>query len=131
MTRSRSKERLGPTSESRFVQVDIADRDAVFALCDHDDISVFHLASVLSGGGEADFDLALHVNLEGGRNVLETEAALRVITSLAHYPELHKVNPDVAASVRKGLAEQRLTVPRLGVTGSISRRLMGRTRSLS
>ncbi len=60
---------------------------------------------MLSGGGEADFDLALHVNLEGGRNVLETEAALRVITSLAHYPELHKVNPDVAASVRKGLAE--------------------------
>jgi nucleoside-diphosphate-sugar epimerase len=33
--------------------------------------SVFHLASVLSGGGEADFDLAVRVNLDGGRAVLE------------------------------------------------------------
>ena len=33
--------------------------------------SVFHLASVLSGGGELDFDLALRVNLDGGRAVLE------------------------------------------------------------
>jgi nucleoside-diphosphate-sugar epimerase len=32
---------------------------------------VFHLASVVSAGGERDFDLAVRVNLDGGRNVLE------------------------------------------------------------
>ncbi|HET9653567.1 MAG TPA: D-erythronate dehydrogenase [Usitatibacter sp.] len=33
--------------------------------------SVFHLASVVSGGAEADFDLGYRVNLDGGRNLLE------------------------------------------------------------
>jgi nucleoside-diphosphate-sugar epimerase len=50
---------------------DISDRDTVFGLVDRDDVSVFHLASVVSGGGELDFDLALRVNLTGGFNVLE------------------------------------------------------------
>ena len=50
---------------------DISDRDLVFGLIDRDDISVFHLASVVSGGGEKNFDLAMRVNLDGGRNVFE------------------------------------------------------------
>ena len=50
---------------------DISDAAAVRALVDRDDISVFHLASVVSGGGEKDFDLALRVNLTGGLNVFE------------------------------------------------------------
>jgi nucleoside-diphosphate-sugar epimerase len=50
---------------------DISDRDTVFSLVDRDDVSVFHLASVVSGGGEKDFDLAMRVNLDGGRHVLE------------------------------------------------------------
>jgi len=33
--------------------------------------SVFHLASVVSGGAEADFDLGYRVNLDGTRNLLE------------------------------------------------------------
>lgn len=52
---------------------DLSDRDRVFSLIDHDDddVSVFHLGSVMSGGGEADFDQALQVNLDGTRNILE------------------------------------------------------------
>ena len=50
---------------------DISDQEAVSGLIDRDDISVFHLASVVSGGGEKDFDLALRVNLDGGRHVME------------------------------------------------------------
>jgi nucleoside-diphosphate-sugar epimerase len=50
---------------------DIADPGEVAALVDRDDCSVFHLASVLSGGAEQDFDLALRVNLHGGLNALE------------------------------------------------------------
>ena len=50
---------------------DISDHRTVNDLIDRDDISVFHLASVVSAGGEQDFDLAMRVNLDGTRNVLE------------------------------------------------------------
>jgi D-erythronate 2-dehydrogenase len=50
---------------------DIGDTSQVKGLVDRDDISVFHLASVVSGGGEKDFDLAMRVNLTGGLNVFE------------------------------------------------------------
>ena len=50
---------------------DISDRDRIFGLIDRDDIRVFHLASVVSAGGEQDFDLAMRVNFDGGRNVLD------------------------------------------------------------
>lgn len=50
---------------------DISDAETVRTLIDRDDISVFHLASVVSGGGEKDFDLAMRVNLTGGLNVFE------------------------------------------------------------
>ena len=39
-----------------LVTGDISDRATVDRLIDRDDISVFHLASVVSGGGEKDFD---------------------------------------------------------------------------
>ena len=54
---------------------DISDKDTVAALVDRDDISVFHLASVVSAGGEKDFDLAMRVNLQGGLNILEAARA--------------------------------------------------------
>ena len=55
----------------RVVEGDIAQREQVTGLIDRDDLTVFHLASVVSGAGEQDFDLALSVNLEGGLNILE------------------------------------------------------------
>lgn len=58
-----------------IVAGDIGDRKTVFDLVDRDDIAVFHLASVVSAGGEQDFDLALRVNLDGGRNLLEAVRA--------------------------------------------------------
>ncbi len=54
-----------------IVTGDVADRNTVSALIDRDDISVFHLASVVSGEGERDFDLALRVNGDGARTVLQ------------------------------------------------------------
>ncbi len=65
----------GLDARVRVVTGDIADRDLVFGLIDRDDVSVFHLASVVSGGGELDFDLAIRVNLTGGLNVLEAARA--------------------------------------------------------
>lgn len=58
-----------------MVAGDISDRDTVMKLIDRDDISIFHLASVVSGQGEQDFDLAMQVNLDGGRNVFEAARA--------------------------------------------------------
>jgi nucleoside-diphosphate-sugar epimerase len=64
----------GPELDDGRVEVaigDITDRATVFSLCDRDDLSVFHMASVMSGGGEENFDRALEVNVDGSRNVLE------------------------------------------------------------
>jgi D-erythronate 2-dehydrogenase len=55
---------------------EISDPQAVRRLIDRKDISIFHLASVLSGGGEQDFDLAMRVNLHGHLHVLEAARAL-------------------------------------------------------
>jgi putative transposase len=51
-------------------------------------------------------------------NAGEAEAALTALAA-----QLHKVNPDAAASLREGLAET-LTVTRLGVTGALLKTVM-------
>ncbi len=45
-------------------------------LIDNPNIAVFHLASVVSAGAEQDFELAMRVNLDGHRHVLDAMAAL-------------------------------------------------------
>jgi len=55
---------------------DIADADSVRAVIAPGTASVFHLASVVSAGAEADFDLGYRVNLDGMRHVLEAARAL-------------------------------------------------------
>ena len=54
-----------------MVEGDISDQVQVAAIIDRDDIGVFHLASVVSAGGEQNFDLAMRVNFDGGRHILE------------------------------------------------------------
>ncbi len=49
----------------------IADQKTIAALIDRPDISVFHLASIVSGEGEENFDLAMKVNLDGHLHLLE------------------------------------------------------------
>lgn len=68
-----------PFSDARIkvVRGDISDRNAVTNLIDRPDLSVFHLASVVSGGAELDFDLAMRVNLEGHLHLLEALRALK------------------------------------------------------
>ena len=56
----------------RRVVGDISDRETVMGLLDRDDMSVFHLAAVSSTlAAEMDFDLAMRVNLDGTRHLLE------------------------------------------------------------
>ena len=67
-----------PATDSRVQQVtaDIRSRDAVFAAVGSEAaLSIFHLASMVSGECEQRFDDALCVNLDGGRNVFEAARA--------------------------------------------------------
>ncbi|MGH6882219.1 MAG: NAD-dependent epimerase/dehydratase family protein, partial [Hypericibacter sp.] len=54
---------------------EISDAARIAGLIDRDDIGIFHLASVVSGEGEQNFDLAMRVNLDGTRHLLEAARA--------------------------------------------------------
>lgn len=55
----------------RHASGDVLDCDAIARAFKGGVDAVFHLASVVSAGAEADFDLGMRVNLDGMRNVLE------------------------------------------------------------
>ena len=55
----------------RYVTGDISDARTVASLLDDQTPLVFHLAAVVSGSAEADFDLGMRVNLRGMQNLLE------------------------------------------------------------
>jgi nucleoside-diphosphate-sugar epimerase len=55
-----------------FRQGDIGDRSFVERLVGSDTSSVFHLAAVVSGAAEADFDLGFRVNVDAMRGLLES-----------------------------------------------------------
>jgi D-erythronate 2-dehydrogenase len=62
----------------RYVTGDMLDSDALARACAPQVNAVFHLASVVSAGAEADFDLGMRVNVDGMRNLLELCRAQRV-----------------------------------------------------
>ena len=55
----------------RAVQGSLEDRTLVEAIVSPDTDSVFHLAAVVSGQAEADFDIGMRVNVDAMRNLLE------------------------------------------------------------
>jgi D-erythronate 2-dehydrogenase len=55
----------------RVVAADIADEAAMRPLIESDLDLVFHLAAVVSGQAEADFDLGMRVNLDASRQLLD------------------------------------------------------------
>ncbi len=56
----------------RCVTGDVSDAATLAQVCPPDTDAVFHLAAVVSGAAEADFDLGLRVNLQGTERLLET-----------------------------------------------------------
>jgi nucleoside-diphosphate-sugar epimerase len=60
-------------TDSRFTAVtgDLASPEVLAKVLPADTDAVYHLAAVVSGGAEADFDLGYHVNLDGTRALLE------------------------------------------------------------
>ncbi|MGC1306432.1 MAG: D-erythronate dehydrogenase [Phormidesmis sp.] len=59
------------TEKVRCVELDITDSEAVRHLITPDITAIFHLAAVVSGQAEANFDLGMAVNAEGTRILLE------------------------------------------------------------
>ena len=64
---------FAPERDARFqyVQGDLNDSACVEATLGGNADVIFHLASVVSGGAEADFDLGMRVNLDGTRGLLD------------------------------------------------------------
>ena len=67
-----------PGMEKKFdcVAGDVASPKVIAKAMGSDTDSIFHLAAVVSGGAEADFDLGYHVNLDGTRELLEAARKL-------------------------------------------------------
>jgi D-erythronate 2-dehydrogenase len=67
-----------PGLESRFTCIagDVAAPKVIAKALGNDTDSIFHLAAVVSGGAEADFDLGYHANLGGTRALLEAARKL-------------------------------------------------------
>jgi D-erythronate 2-dehydrogenase len=67
----------------RIVEGDVADPGVLDTAVEKDTAAIFHLAAVVSGAAEADFDLGMRVNLDGTRLLLERlrrcERAPRVV----------------------------------------------------
>jgi nucleoside-diphosphate-sugar epimerase len=55
----------------RQITGDVADRQLLARAIDAETTSVFHLAAIVSGQAEADFDLGMRVNLDASRHLLE------------------------------------------------------------
>ena len=68
-----------PGLEAKYhcIAGDVASPDVIGRALDGDADSIFHLAAVVSGGAEADFDLGYHVNMDGTRNLLEAARRLK------------------------------------------------------
>ncbi len=103
----------------RSLEGDIADPAVLRQAIDTDTRAVFHLAAIVSGQAEADFDLGMRINLDASRALLETCRALghkpRVIftSSVAVYggnlPDTVRddtaLNPQSSYGTQKAIAE--------------------------
>ena len=110
-----------PTSDARVSSFagDIADPALLERLIDTDTASIFHLAAIVSGQAEADFDLGMRVNFDATRHLLEICRARghrpRVVfaSSCAVYggelpdvvPQLHELMPQSSYGTQKAMGE--------------------------
>ncbi|MBN3849583.1 SDR family oxidoreductase [Paraburkholderia sp. Ac-20342] len=98
---------------------DISDRAVLERLIDAETEAIFHLAAIVSGQAEADFDLGMKINLDASRALLEVSRAARHVprvvftSSVAVYggalPDVVKddtaLNPQSSYGTQKAIAE--------------------------
>ena len=108
-------------TDSRIQQItgDVADRALLERAVDAKTTSIFHLAAIVSGQAEADFDLGMRVNLDASRHLLEVcrqhGQRPRVVftSSVAVYggdlpetvPDSLAVTPQTSYGTQKAMAE--------------------------
>jgi D-erythronate 2-dehydrogenase len=108
-------------SDDRLVQVtaDIADPQVFADLIDSAVTSIFHLAAIVSGMAEADFDLGMRINLDATRLLLERcrhvghRPRIVFTSSVAVYggelppmvPEATAVQPQTSYGTQKAIGE--------------------------
>jgi len=108
-------------ADTRIRQItgDAADRQLLERAIDAETTSIFHLAAVVSGQAEADFDLGMRVNLDASRHLLEVcrhyGQRPRVVftSSVAVYggdlpatvPDSLAVTPQTSYGTQKAMAE--------------------------
>lgn len=73
-----------PSADPRVRQVigDISDPDFLTTAIDTDTASIFHLAAIVSGQAEADFELGMRINVDASRRLLD------VCRGLCHCPKV-------------------------------------------
>ena len=73
-----------PFADTRIRQVvgDISDPDFLTSAIDADTDSIFHLAAIVSGQAEADFELGMRINVDASRRLLD------VCRGLGHRPKV-------------------------------------------
>jgi nucleoside-diphosphate-sugar epimerase len=106
-----------------FTAGEISDKATIERLIDRPDIGIFHLASVVSAGGEADFDLAIRVNLTGHLHLLE---AARALGSLPRFVFASSIAVFGGASMPKTVGDMTKHVPQTtyGMTKAVGELLI-------
>jgi nucleoside-diphosphate-sugar epimerase len=108
-----------PDPRIRAIVGDVADAALLGRAVDRDTASVFHLAAIVSGQAEADFDLGMRINIDASRALLEACRAAghkpRVVftSSVAVYggdlsatvPEGAALNPQSSYGMQKAVGE--------------------------
>lgn len=81
------------------VVADATDEAAIRAAIGQDDVSVFHLASMVSAGCENDFDGAINVNVRGAQTVLNALRACRTAPRVVFTSSMAAFGSDAVQSV--------------------------------
>src|SRR3989304_6356557 len=83
--------------KAKTVTGDVSNAGTITSVCTPDTDAVFHLAAVVSGAAEADFDLGMRVNLKGMELLLER---MRRNASAGGRPQRLVYTSSVAASLK-------------------------------
>ena len=114
---------LGKEEKITLWNDDLASQEALYSVVDTEEISVFHLAAMVSGECEQKFDDALSVNLDGTRYLLE---ALRAVDSLPRIVFASSVAAFGGESMPDTVGDQTKQTPRTtyGMTKTIGELLI-------
>lgn len=97
-----------PVADSRVASVkgSIGDAELLHEIVTEDTVGIFHLAAVLSGGSEDDFDLAMNVNVDGTRALLEAARGIRNTPRFVFTSSLAVFGGEMPDSVPENMATQ-------------------------